>query len=69
MSEDTFDKDEKEMANLPEKEEHSDYKPVSTTDEAVKHQLSGMYQNWFLDYASYVILELSLIHISEPTRP
>ena len=51
MSEDTFDKDEKEMANLPEKEEHSDYKPVSTTDEAVKHQLSGMYQNWFLDYA------------------
>ena len=35
MSEDTFDKDEKEMANLPEKEEHSDYKPVSTTDEAV----------------------------------
>ena len=49
MSEDTFDKDEKEMANLPEKEEHSDYKPVSTTDEAVKHQLSGMYQNWFLD--------------------
>ena len=28
MSEDTFDKDEKEMANLPEKEEHSDYKQI-----------------------------------------
>ena len=52
MSEDTFDKDEKEMANLPEKEEHSDYIPVSTTDEAVKNKLSGMNQNWFLDYAS-----------------
>ena len=42
MSEDTFDK---EITNLPEKEEHSDYKPVDQTDEAVKHQLSGMYQN------------------------
>ena len=45
MSEDTFDKDEKEMANLPEKEEHSAYKPVSPTDEAVKNQLSGKNQN------------------------
>ena len=69
MSEDTFDKDEKEMANLPEKEEHSDYKPVSTTDEAVKHQLSGMYQNWFLDYASYVILERAVPHINDGLKP
>ena len=42
MSEDTFDKDEH---TIPEKEEHSDYKPVDQKDEAVKHQLSGMYQN------------------------
>ena len=38
-------------------EEHSDYKPADARDESVKHQLTGMYQNWFLDYASYVILE------------
>ena len=69
MSEETFDKDEKETANLPEKEEHSDYKPVSTTDEAVKHQLSGMYQNWFLDYASYVILERAVPHINDGLKP
>ena len=69
MSEDTFDKDEKQTANLPEKEEHSDYKPVSTTDEAVKHQLSGMYQNWFLDYASYVILERAVPHINDGLKP
>ena len=37
-------------------EGHSDYKPADTNDANVKHQLSGMYQNWFLDYASYVIL-------------
>ena len=69
MSEETFDKDEKETANLPEKEEHSDYKPVSTTDETVKHQLSGMYQNWFLDYASYVILERAVPHINDGLKP
>ena len=38
-------------------EEHSDYKPADAKDANIKHQLSGMYQNWFLDYASYVILE------------
>ena len=43
---------------LPEGGEgHSDYKPADTNDVNIKHQLSGMYQNWFLDYASYVILE------------
>lgn len=32
-------------------EEHSDYKPADAKDANIKHQLSGMYQNWFLDYA------------------
>ena len=44
-----------EINEIPE--EHSDYKPADARDENVKHQLTGMYQNWFLDYASYVILE------------
>lgn len=66
MSEDTFDKD---TDKLPEKEGHSDYKPVDQTDEAVKHQLSGMYQNWFLDYASYVILERAVPHINDGLKP
>ncbi|WP_418942352.1 DNA gyrase/topoisomerase IV subunit A [Phocaeicola coprophilus] len=66
MSEDTFDKD---TDKLPEKEGHSDYKPVDQTDETVKHQLSGMYQNWFLDYASYVILERAVPHINDGLKP
>ena len=66
MSEDTFDKD---TDKLPEKEGHSDYKPVDQTDEAVKHQLSGMYQNWFLDYAAYVILERAVPHINDGLKP
>jgi len=31
--------------------------------------LSGMYQNWFLDYASYVILERAVPHISDGLKP
>lgn len=34
-----------------------------------KLQLSGMYQNWFLDYASYVILERAVPHIEDGLKP
>ena len=36
---------------------HSSYHPVKDDNGMIRHQLSGMYQGWFLDYASYVILE------------
>ena len=69
MSED-FDKTLEEQDGLNEgKEEHSDYKPADTKNENVKHQLSGMYQNWFLDYASYVILERAVPHIMDGLKP
>ena len=57
-----------EMPN-PDTENHSDYKPADTKDVGVKHQLSGMYQNWFLDYASYVILERAVPHIMDGLKP
>lgn len=50
-------------------EPHSDYKPVDRTDESVVHHLSGMYQSWFLDYASYVILERAVPHIEDGLKP
>ena len=31
--------------------------------------LSGMYQNWFLDYASYVILERAVPHLHDGLKP
>ena len=31
--------------------------------------LSGMYKNWFLDYASYVILERSVPYIQDGLKP
>ena len=52
-----------------EGEAHSDYKPVNRFDAAAVHHLSGMYQNWFLDYASYVILERAVPHIEDGLKP
>ena len=55
-------------ADVPE-EGHSDYKPVNRFDAAAVHHLRGMYQNWFLDYASYVILERAVPHIEDGLKP
>lgn len=44
--------------------------PEGTTEELHKTiQLSGMYQNWFLDYASYVILERAVPEILDGFKP
>jgi len=46
----------------------SDYKvPVKEGDNQL--HLSGMYQSWFLDYASYVILERAVPHIADGLKP
>ena len=52
-----------------DQEGHSDYKPVNRFDAAAVHHLSGMYQNWFLDYASYVILERAVPHLGDGLKP
>ena len=57
-----------EQEDTTEDVSHSEYKPV-IHDENVKHQLTGMYQNWFLDYASYVILERAVPHINDGLKP
>jgi len=46
---------------------HSGYKIPGMGEGA--HQLSGMYQRWFLDYASYVILERAVPHINDGFKP
>jgi len=46
-----------------------DYRPVNRFDASVVHHLSGMYQNWFLDYASYVILDRAVPHIEDGLKP
>ena len=49
--------------------EHCDYTPVNRFDASAVHHLSGMYQSWFLDYASYVILERAVPHIEDGLKP
>ncbi len=80
MSDEIKDKDELEGGNTPDNRseennedaatnQHSDYKPVNRFDASAVHHLSGMYQNWFLDYASYVILERAVPHIEDGLKP
>jgi len=43
---------------------------VKPEDEQVKTTvLSGMFKNWFLDYASYVILDRAVPHINDGLKP
>jgi topoisomerase-4 subunit A len=34
-----------------------------------RHKLTGMYMDWFLDYASYVILERAVPHLEDGLKP
>ena len=45
-----------------------DFEQNENNQESVIH-VSGMYQNWFLDYASYVILERAVPHINDGLKP
>ena len=62
------------MSELDNNEEelsagHSTYQPVTDDNGMIRHQLSGMYQGWFLDYASYVILERAVPHFVDGLKP
>ncbi|MDO4159256.1 MAG: DNA gyrase/topoisomerase IV subunit A [Prevotellaceae bacterium] len=63
--EQTFEENDEQGAAIT----HSDYKPANRFDASAVHHLSGMYQNWFLDYASYVILERAVPHIEDGLKP
>lgn len=55
-------------------EGHAAYQPADEDEtpqqNGVKiHRLNGMYRNWFLDYASYVILERAVPHCVDGLKP
>ena len=62
MSEDNDYIPEAEGGKLPSK-------PYCDPKDVVKHRLSGMFQTWFLDYASYVILERAVPNIEDGLKP
>ena len=64
------DENKNEEAQNPESQNQEGADETNEVSEGLENviQVSGMYNEWFLDYASYVILEravphLSLIHI------
>ncbi len=56
-------------SETPDAASHSEYKLPDKQGGKPTHHLSGMYQNWFLDYASYVILERAVPHINDGLKP
>ena len=60
-----------EMENLDDAAgAHSTYHvPAAGEESDKKYKLSGMYKNWFLDYASYVILERAVPHLNDGLKP
>ena len=48
---------------------HSSYHPVKDDNGMIRHQLSGMYQGWFLDYASSTILDRAIPHFVDGLKP
>ena len=70
MSDDILTPDDNEEgAATPQSNNTDDASRGDSRDSVVRHQLRGMYRNWFLDYASYVILERAVPHISDGLKP
>ncbi len=62
MSEEKYDLEGMENENREESAEQND-------DERRPMHLRGMYKNWFLDYASYVILERAVPDVNDGLKP
>ena len=42
---------------------------ILNIDEGKSHRVTGMFRDWFLDYASYVILERAVPYIEDGLKP
>jgi topoisomerase-4 subunit A len=58
-----------EIISLSEESLEKTGKYDSLINDAETHRLSGMFKEWFLDYASYVILERAVPHIEDGLKP
>lgn len=70
--------EEKDITELPEANDTTTptsddsattYKAPANDNPDTKLHLSGMYRNWFLEYASYVILERAVPHLADGLKP
>lgn len=54
-----------EIVNVPK----GRYARLVNDENSVPYKLTGMYKEWFLDYASYVILERAVPHLNDGLKP
>lgn len=63
-----FDFEAEELPEISDAAESSKYdKLINEGDK--RYKITGMYKEWFLDYASYVILERAVPHIDDGLKP
>lgn len=55
--------------DTPAEETPAPRRPYTSAEDVVRHHLRGMYQTWFLEYASYVILERAVPEIEDGLKP
>ncbi|MFM2037225.1 MAG: hypothetical protein RL432_164, partial [Bacteroidota bacterium] len=58
---------EDEIDHNPSSEEHNPFENKKVDETIVP--VSGLYENWFLDYASYVILERAVPSLQDGLKP
>ena len=68
---DRYNDEENDNENIAGEESQADERLMSVARDGdmVKYHLRGMYRNWFLEYASYVILERAVPHIADGLKP
>lgn len=66
-----YNDEENDNENIAGEEPQADERLMSVARDGdmVKYHLRGMYRNWFLEYASYVILERAVPHIADGLKP
>ncbi|MDR1225895.1 MAG: DNA gyrase/topoisomerase IV subunit A [Prevotellaceae bacterium] len=69
MSENTNDNEQEEAVRSTNSKDHERFAKLTGVDDSKKFRLTGMYKDWFLDYASYVILERAVPHLNDGLKP
>ena len=70
MSDDQYEEDLHSDENINEENENLEEKQSNENHEEIHvNKISGMYKDWFLDYASYVILERAIPDIFDGLKP
>ena len=67
MSDEIYNDDIEESAEATEGGFSSMF--VDLSDDVVRQHLRGMFQSWYLDYASYTILDRAIPHINDGLKP